>query len=121
MSRDDSAAADGAVMHPGGVATLECARRRRINAVASASSGDARRILAQKVVPNPSHEMTMPFFVARSRRVALVSFALACLIPLSVRAQAPAGGEVLSNTSVVNMISGKVSKELILTKIRIQH
>jgi len=62
--------------------------------------------------------MSMRSFVARSRRVALVSFALASLIPLSVSAQAPAGAEVLSNTSVVNMITGKVSKDLILTKIR---
>ncbi len=61
----------------------------------------------------------MRSFVARSRSLALVQCAivLAFLTPLSVTAQAPAA-EVLSNTSVVNMITGKVSKDLILTKIR---
>ena len=59
-------------------------------------------------------------FVARSRSAVLVPCAivLASLTPLSITAQAPAAAEVLSNTSVVNMITGKVSKDLILTKIR---
>ena len=41
-------------------------------------------------------------------------FALSAITPASASAQ----GEVLSNASVVNMISGKVSKDLILAKIR---
>jgi len=55
--------------------------------------------------------------VARTARLTLTPYALALftLMPSSVSAQA---AEVLSNTSVVNMISARVSKDLILTKIR---
>jgi hypothetical protein len=58
-----------------------------------------------------------------SRRTASALLRAAALIPTffvvtSLEAQAAAGGEVLSNTSVVTMITGKVSKDLILTKIR---
>jgi len=58
----------------------------------------------------------MKAFVARSGILALtISMVMvSAIIPPSARAQ----GEVLSNTSVVNMIAGKVSKDLILTKIR---
>ena len=55
----------------------------------------------------------MKSFVAGSVKLALVVSVLA-LVPGNVRAQ----GEVLSNASVVNMITGKVSKDLILAKIR---
>ena len=60
--------------------------------------------------------MNMQSFVARSGSLALAVslFALSAITPTSVRAQ----GEVLSNASVVNMIAGKVSKDLILAKIR---
>ena len=62
----------------------------------------------------------MPSFAARSGRLALtpISIALVALIPASLPAQASRDAEVLSNTSVVNMITGKVSKDLILAKIR---
>ena len=58
----------------------------------------------------------MQSFVARSGSLALAVslFALSAITPTSARAQ----GEVLSNASVVNMIAGKVSKDLILAKIR---
>jgi len=58
----------------------------------------------------------MKAFVARSGILALTisMVMMSAIIPPSARAQ----GEVLSNTSVVNMITGKVSKDLILTKIR---
>ena len=60
--------------------------------------------------------MNMQSFVARSVRLALTVqlFALGAITPVLARAQ----GEVLSNTSVVSMITGKVSKDLILAKIR---
>lgn len=62
----------------------------------------------------------MQSFAARSGRLALtpIAIALIALIPASVPAQASRDAEVLSNTSVVNMITGKVSKDLILAKIR---
>jgi hypothetical protein len=50
--------------------------------------------------------------------VAPIAVALVALMPASVPAQASRDVEVLSNTSVVNMIAGKVSKDLILAKIR---
>ena len=58
----------------------------------------------------------MRSFVASSARLALTVnvFALGAITPATAGAQA----EVLSNASVVNMITGKVSKDLILTKIR---
>ena len=64
--------------------------------------------------------MTMRFFIARSGKLALTAyaFALLVLLPASAVAQASRDAEVLSNTSVVNMIAAKVSKDLILTKIR---
>lgn len=55
--------------------------------------------------------------LSRSDRLALTVVALAAIIPASLRAQAPEA-EVLSNASVVNMITGKVSKDIILAKIR---
>jgi hypothetical protein len=60
--------------------------------------------------------MNMQSFVARSVRLALTIpvLALGAIAPVSAGAQ----GEVLSNSSVVNMITGKVSKDLILAKIR---
>jgi hypothetical protein len=60
--------------------------------------------------------MNMQSFVARSVRLALMThvFAFGAITPALARAQ----GEVLSNTSVVSMITGKVSKDLILAKIR---
>ena len=60
--------------------------------------------------------MNMQSFVAGSGRLVLAVnfFVLSAITPASIRAQ----GEVLSNASVVNMIAGKVSKDLILTKIR---
>ena len=62
----------------------------------------------------------MQSFVVRSSRLALAPYALAiaALIPSSALSQAPASAEVLSNTSVVNMMTAKVSKDLILAKIR---
>ena len=59
----------------------------------------------------------MQSFVARSVRLALTInvFALGAIMPALAGAQA---AEVLSNSSVVNMIAGKVSKDLILAKIR---
>ena len=64
--------------------------------------------------------MTMRYIVARSASVALTicTFGLSPLFAASVHARASGEAEVLSNTSVVNMIAGKVSKDLILTKIR---
>lgn len=56
-------------------------------------------------------------FVAPSNSLVLTLYALATLSPSSGKAQAPQA-EVLANTSVVNMIGAKVSKDLILTKIR---
>ena len=58
----------------------------------------------------------MQSFVARSGSAALMVslLAIAAVTPASAGPQ----GEVLSNSSVVNMIAGKVSKDLILTKIR---
>ncbi len=55
--------------------------------------------------------------LARSASLALTLFAF--LFASTAQAQATAAGaEVLSNTSVVNMITAKVSKDIILTKIR---
>jgi hypothetical protein len=61
--------------------------------------------------------MTMQYIGARSVSVALTLCALG-LSPFSASAQASKDGEVLSNESVVSMITGRVSKDLILTKIR---
>ena len=58
----------------------------------------------------------MPSFVARSGSVAVTALFFA--LGATTGAAAGAQGEVLSNASVVNMIAGKVSKDLILTKIR---
>jgi len=62
----------------------------------------------------------MQSFAHRSGRLAVapIAVALVALMPASVPAQASRDVEVLSNTSVVNMIAGKVSKDLILAKIR---
>ena len=62
----------------------------------------------------------MRSFVARTVRLTLTpcAFALVALVPASAPAQAARDAEVLSNTSVVNMMTAKVSKDLILTKIR---
>ena len=58
----------------------------------------------------------MPSFVSRSATLALSLCAVAMTFGATpVHAQA---AEVLSNTSVANMVTGKVSKDLILTKIR---
>lgn len=58
----------------------------------------------------------MPSFVVRSgSAAAAIFFVLGATTPSSAGTQA---AEVLSNSSVVNMIAGKVSKDLILTKIR---
>lgn len=61
--------------------------------------------------------MTMRHMGARpvSFALTLCVFGLSQFVATSATAQAP---EVLSNTSVVNMIAAKVSKDLILTKIR---
>ena len=62
----------------------------------------------------------MPSFVGRHGSIAVTvfSFVLGATTPALSVAQAPRDAEVLSNTSVVTMITGKVSKDLILTKIR---
>ena len=58
----------------------------------------------------------MPSFVSRTATLVLTLCAAGMpLRPGSLHAQA---AEVLSNTSVANMVTGKVSKDLILTKIR---
>jgi hypothetical protein len=64
--------------------------------------------------------MTMQSFAHRSGSLAVapIAVALVALMPASVPAQASRAVEVLSNTAVVNMIAGKVSKDLILAKIR---
>ncbi len=49
--------------------------------------------------------------------MALCAAALTMLAPVSARAQS-ASAEVLSNSAVMNMITAKVSKDLVLTKIR---
>jgi len=65
---------------------------------------------------HPNHENNMQSFVSRTTTFALALCTLAAtLAPESLRAQA---AEILSNTSVANMVTGKVSKDLILTKIR---
>lgn len=58
--------------------------------------------------------MNMQSFRSGTLALAVSVFTLAAITPASAGAQ----GEVLSNASVVNMIAGKVSKDLILTKIR---
>jgi len=67
----------------------------------------------------------MQSFVARSGSLAitLFAFALAPLFATSAQAQTQtqaqaAQGEILSNTSVISMIAGKLGKDIILTKIR---
>src|SRR5688500_4869929 len=85
---------------------------RRINAVAGRSRGRTAG-LCEGAGIHPVIEMNMKAFVARSGILAL-TVSLFALTPASISAQ----GEVLSNTSVVNMIAGKVSKDLILAKIR---
>lgn len=59
----------------------------------------------------------MPSSVAFTTRLALALCAAALVAPVPSLAQS-GSAEVLSNTSVVNMITAKVSKDLILTKIR---
>lgn len=51
-------------------------------------------------------------------RLALALYAAALTLVSPAHARAQSGGEVLSNSAVVNMITAKVSKDLILTKIR---
>ncbi len=59
----------------------------------------------------------MQYIAARSVSFAL-TLCVAGLTPLGATSSATQAAEVLSNTSVVNMIAAKVSKDLILTKIR---
>jgi hypothetical protein len=59
----------------------------------------------------------MQSHVARSGSFALMLFAFT-LAPLSSNPALAQEAEVLSNTSVVNMIAAKVGKDIILTKIR---
>ena len=64
--------------------------------------------------------MTMQYIVNRSLGVALALcfLGLSPFVATPVAAQGSRDAEVLSNASIVSMISGKVSKDLILTKIR---